>query len=103
MDVQTLILQRMTPCGTCFKDFVRRTLMPECIPADSLLDDKDGVPRGRRSGQRRQRRQHARQPLRPGATLRRGPYGQVRPSLTVCHSCFQFPYRSDANHPLLLP
>ena len=57
-----------------------------CIPADGVRDGGDAAPRAKRAGQRRQRRQHVRQPLRPGATLRRGPYGQVRrlPGACVC-------------------
>ncbi|CAL5220196.1 g2169 [Coccomyxa viridis] len=44
---------------------------------DGVGDGADAAPRGKRAAQRRQRRKHARQPLRPGATLRRGPYGQA--------------------------
>ncbi len=93
MGVQILVLQRRRPCSTCSNIYACCTLMPKCTLADGVRDGGDAAPRGKRAGQRRQRRQHVRQPLRPGATLRRGPYGQVRPLLGKC-ICL---------HPALLP
>ena len=49
---------------------------------DEMLDEGRSLPRGKRAGLRRHRRQRAKQLLQPRTTLRRGPYGKVCRSQT---------------------